>query len=429
MIGLPLSKGMTSIGTLAIIISSLGYWGWVKKPASIKGFLPILVLGSIYFFYLLSITYSKNVKEAFDQIIHQHAFVTFPFVFWVLSDWLKSNIHRLCSLFVNACLLGSIITLILFVIPESQTKSITNFLSFLQTYPNHIDPLKFGLYSPFIDRLHFSYLIGFAILYEIYGSIKSHQLLRRIFKVSILLITMILLGARGAQISFLLAISVGTFLFFLEKIKRQELSNIDLQQKVSVLISITLVFVIMLPLLAYNTIPAIQKRYDQMIWELDHISSGEYLNMDYENFTTLTRIRAIQNAWEIVKKNPLLGVGIGDFNSNMEAINSTYADRVPVHNQNFFLYLWASCGIGALITFLCAITYFVIDLWRQADSLIRIFGVSYVLFILSCSMLDVIWIFQIGNVSLALFLSSIFILGQNSVRTRHLINEDTSSLF
>lgn len=194
------------------------------------------------------------------------------------------------------------------------------------------------------------------------------------------------------------------------------------------LIALIIAITIVLPIFAYKNIPAIQKRYDQMTWELKHIQSGDYLEMDYENFTTLTRLRALQNAWQLVRDNPFLGVGIGDFNDSMNVANEKFHDRVPVHNQNFFLYLWAAGGIVCLMAFILSLGNYLVNIWRFTDYKVKCFVLSYIIFVISCSMIDVIWIFQIGNLSLPLFLCSIFLISKTSPSLKPQINEDTPSI-
>ncbi|MBT8220875.1 MAG: O-antigen ligase family protein [Bacteroidia bacterium] len=414
MLGLPLSKALISIGTVGIIIAAISYK--VVNPTSVpvRQYLPILAPGLFYIFHLLSLCYSTDTMEGLDQLVRQHAVITIPFVFGMASDWFRKNIKQLLDVFIYACALGSMITMIFYIIPESNVRSLTESIGFFQSYPDHVDRLKFGLYSPFIDRLHFSYLLGFAVLYEGYLLANKRSFSLRLLLVILFLITFLFLGGRGAQIALILSVLVSTIIYFTNHIKRQNLSKSDLQQRFTIILGGVVIAAIMIPSLAYRYIPAIQKRYDQMAWELEHFRTGEYLQMDYENFTTLTRIRALQNAWSLIEINPVFGVGLGDFTASMNTANSKYEDRLPVHNQNFFLYLWASSGLGALLTFFIGLGYYLKTLYQKSEDFsIKYLGIGYLIFVLICSMFDVIWIYQIGNLSLPVFLSSIFILHLN----------------
>ena len=76
-----------------------------------------------------------------------------------------------------------------------------------------------------------------------------------------------------------------------------------------------------IPIFAYKNIPSLQQRINYAIWDI-----GKYREQLPETYSDAQRIISYKIGFEVVKNNPLLGVGSGDANAE---IVKTYAQFYP----------------------------------------------------------------------------------------------------
>lgn len=407
-IGFPTSKALISIG-----IGLLGICAIIEVFQIEKGrptYMPILWFGLLFLLHLSSTVYSDPVSNGLDETLRQHAFMSIPLCFWLLSDWLAPRIKLLIHLFIGACVFHGLLTMGLYLLPEATVASFVESVGIFRDYPDVVDRLKFGLYTPLIDRLNFAYLIGFGLLYLIYETIVLGILWKNMIAGGILLLVFMLIGARGAQIAFLIALGIGGISLLIARLKAMKLSKEVYQQRLTAFIVMILIGLTLSPYIAYKTIPAVQKRYDQMQWELRLINNGDYVKEEYQYFSTLTRIRSWSNATDIIQDHPFLGVGIGDYKDALIDSNVVYNDKVPAHNQNFFLYIWGASGIAALLGLLYALWRYTRSFWKSPSHHIRHLTLAYVSFIVISCMLDAFLKYHIGSISVMTMLSALYLI-------------------
>lgn len=88
-----------------------------------------------------------------------------------------------------------------------------------------------------------------------------------------------------------------------------------------------------------------------------------------------TRVPMMRVAVEMIRHNPLLGVGLNSYNSQMRRYDNTpelVSDEVPSPVHNMFLHIAAEAGAPALLCFLTLITVALKEGWRafrQSDDL------------------------------------------------------------
>ncbi len=352
------------------------------------------------------------MASGLEEALRQHVFITIPLCFWACSEWFRPRLGTMMKIFIGVCTFHSLITLILFVVPESMASDLVGQFSMLQPYPDWTDRLKFGLYTPFLERLNLAYLLGFGLLYLIYDSLRHAWTWLNVVQGIILLIAFLLIGARGAQLALLGGLGIGALSYLIDKLKSLNLPKEKYLERLTSAITILIIGLIATPYITYKTVPAVQKRYDQMQWELRLINNGDYLQEEYQYFTSLTRIRAWQNAGTIIRENPILGVGIGDYDNALLEANMKYDDKVPVHNQNFFFYLCGAVGVLGLLTMLWGLWQYTRSYWGGERRPIRHLALAYVVFICISCMVDAFLKYHIGSVSVMLFLSVLFLLNQ-----------------
>jgi len=162
------------------------------------------------------------------------------------------------------------------------------------------------------------------------------------------------------------------------------------------------IVVLLVSVLFYNGYEPLQKRYQQLFWEIDLYQSGEYKEYDYVNFTSVRRIIAWQNHWQIIKEYPLLGVGIGDYHHKLDAIYESDEHNLPVNSHNQYLSFWLFGGIVALCLFMGALFCWLYGLW-YTESYVFIFGLSFLTIYGVVFLFDTPLLFQVDVFIFGLF--------------------------
>jgi len=219
-----------------------------------------------------------------------------------------------------------------------------------------------------------------------------------------------LIGARGAQLSFLGGLGIGAISYLVDQLRSLQLPTEEYRQRLTSSITILIIAMLVAPYIAYKTVPAVKKRYDQMQWELRLIENGDYKKEAYEYFTSLTRIRAWQNAISIIQESPILGVGIGDYDQAMINANQAYGDKVPTHNQNFFLYVWGASGVMALAALILGLWFYIRSFWKYTKQPVRHLAIAYIIFVIISCLIDAFLKYHIGSIGVMMFLSTMFLM-------------------
>lgn len=403
MIALPISKALISIGAAAILFFAIAYFFSAKPKIQIQHL--CLPFGLIVLCYVTSLIYSQDWQNGLKEINVQHGLLSIPMSIAILSKVLLPYRDRFIQLFTWSCFCHAALTLVLFALPEDTVASLVESVSLFQEYPDHIDRVKFGLYTPMIERLNFAYLIVFGILFLLYKIYDTGFSALYLIQLSILGLTTLLTGARGAQLALILVIGFGVMYYIIRSIHQSDLNQKNKLGKIAIYTILVLFSIGIVPYAAYQNVPSVKKRYDQMQWELRLINNGDYIKEEYQFFTMLTRIRAWKNGYAIVKHHPIFGVGLGDYRSTLETYNATYNDKVPTHNQNFFLYLWGATGICGLCAFIVGLVYCGRLFHRSKDIALATFLIAYLIFVVLTSMFDAYLKYQIGSMSVMIFLS------------------------
>ena len=446
---------MVSIAFVSLILISV--FSFLKNRK-----LPLtnsLFLLPIFLFIALgiSLVYSSDWAKGVDILFSRIEFLAIPFIFLVNQSAIKEQFIGYIKLLIEATTIAAFITFILFLLPTEITKNIADTVPLLKDYVVHEKELAFGVYSPFTERLQFSYLIGMVIFLQFWlffkdfrigeisnasspqpppeeeredaikGSIiqngvfiKKENSLLPLIKISILFLTLLILGARGAQLSFLVASIIwiiGGYFHFIYPI---------ISKKVNAFLAYTFLilgltfFLIIVPFLAYQKIPAVKIRYDQMRWEIGTFQDGTYTNYEYIHFTSIRRLLSWKNSWSIIQENPILGVGIGDYQAAMKMEYAKDNLGFPVNTQSQFLYYWAVAGLLGLFGFLVMLLLFGISFIRQQDFALKLLSLSFLIFYFVIFLFDAPLNFQVG----AMTFLTVFCLLSIRITEKKFINLD-----
>ena len=220
--------------------------------------------------------------------------------------------------------------------------------------------------TPFMSHVSYNPILAFAI-YLVYHEIFLNKNLSRFkfFIFSFFAITMtfnmFITGGRAGQVMYFVVVALIIFQFFsYEKIK----------SLATIFILIPLVF-----FSAYLTSNTFQVRVDNAINDVVVYESNN-------NTSVGKRISYAVNSWGIFKKNPIIGVGTGDFPiefEKMSVINNNQdfeSSNLPSNPHNMYSLVLIQHGMLGLFVFL-SIFYYQFKLSVLSSSrLIRDVGVS-----------------------------------------------------
>ncbi len=401
-ISLPISKGATSVVVVVLMLLSLLK---LKKglPKAKKQDWALLSPIAIFITLAISLFYSSNLNKAFDLLYRQNAFLFFPIIFYLHKDFLLPRISTYLQTFSYAMLFVAVLTLVFFFLPESSIINITQKLFFLQDYTPQHERIAFGAYSPFTDRLQFGYLLGIALFIQFWMAFQHEKYLFHSTTALILGATLLILGARGAQIAFLLAIPIWIGLIY------HRYMHSHVERKIGKFASITLIslstsFILLgLPYAAYKNVPAFAERYNQLKWEIRVFQLNDLQSHDYVHFTSIRRIMSWSNTYKLIQQHPIVGTGLGDLEKGLDILYKKDALRFPVNSHNQFLYYWASAGILAFLAFVYSFFLFGMATWKESKWHYQALNLSFGCFFFIIFLFDVPLIYQVGSTSFYTF--------------------------
>ena len=115
-----------------------------------------------------------------------------------------------------------------------------------------------------------------------------------------------------------------------------------------------LLLLIVIPIAAYYLIPSFKNKIHYTLHDLLMFQQGEG-----GQYSDSGRLASLTVGWELVRENPLTGVGAGNMRKRVQ---ERYAVRFPDYvepfmPQNQFLFVWAGTGLIGLLLFLYAFCY------------------------------------------------------------------------
>ncbi len=417
LIALPFSKGVASIAYVGLLIlsvfnilkkrfspSSADEVSALEDTRSLKIVKTILLLPGLLFLILsVSLLYSEETKEGIRALISHSKIIGIPLIFYTNLFLIKKRYYGYVNMLIRAVSIAVGITFIFFLLPDSIVQQITDIIG-MQEYISHDKKYAFGAYSPFVDRLQFSYLIVLVIFLELWNifHLAIGQRLPYFLKNStliLLLIGLIILGARGAQLGCLLGTSIWLVGVF------YQYGYAGLKEKwggsaaIGILAIGLLINTIGIPFAAYKMIPSVQTRYNQMTWELGTFKDGTYQNYDYTHFTSVRRLLSWKHTWTVIKNQPILGVGIGDYDKTMEMAYQKEPLHFPVNTHNQFLYYWVCGGILAIGIFILILIYWLYQCTCSEKYWTGILSGSFFIFYCIAFLLDAPLNYQVGTMT------------------------------
>lgn len=280
-----------------------------------------LAVASILFFCLhpISILWSENISWALEISRKMLPFLLVLPIFLTLTR--KENYRYYIGAFLLAI-------------------SITEVFSYLIWF-EIIDPFKNATVrnpTPFMGHISYNPFIAFAIYLVINRLVAGKQLslferATYTFFTLTMTINMFITGGRAGQVMFLAAVVIITFQYF------------RYSQVKATIISITFIFIIVLIALNFS---------DLFAYRFETALSDIYSYDTNKGTAVGQRITFFLNSLEIVKANPLIGIGVGDFPYEYNLINNIRSPEVPttVQPHNMYMLVLAQLGVVGLSSLL-----------------------------------------------------------------------------
>jgi len=206
--------------------------------------------------------------------------------------------------------------------------------------------------TPFMSHISYNPILVFAIyivLHKIFFKTNLSGIkfsLYSFFAIT-MTINMFITGGRAGQAAFFVMLSILILQFFnKEKIKS------------------LLIVILIIPLIffsAYKTSDIFNNRVNSAIEE--SINFSEYAEKRTEYTSVGLRISYAINSWEVIKENPIIGVGTGDFPLEYNKVNKSKTPHLlnqlgPTTNpHNMYTLVWVQLGIIGIISMLSIFYY------------------------------------------------------------------------
>ena len=216
--------------------------------------------------------------------------------------------------------------------------------------------------TPFMSHISYNPILAMAI-YLVYHNIfiKSNLNTPKFFLYSFFSITMtinmFITGGRAGHVMYFVMLTILIFQFF---------SKDRIKALVAVLVIIPLIF-----FSAYQTSYIFHQRVD--------LAVNNTMNYEFAKNTSVgQRITFAINSWEVIKENPIIGIGTGDFPSEYKKINQINTPQVPTttNPHNMYTLITMQLGLIGLVSML-SIFYYQIKLsFYSSNRFIKDLGIA-----------------------------------------------------
>ena len=347
-------------------------------------FMPLTVSGAnlIIIIIVLLWLFSGNYKKKYDEIINSKlmiASILFYFMhvigmFW--TDDFQWGFHILHKMWYFLLLWPVLFTIVnkeytkYYIYAFLMAMALTEVISYLIWF-EIIPPFKNAISSanptPFMSHISFNPFLAFTtylVVHEILFNkrLKKFMLgLYGFFSIA-LICNMFITGGRAGQVVFFVLIMILIMQYFKG-------------QRIKALI-ITLILLPGIFITAYQTSHLFNDRVHMAISEIVNYDLESVADHQSVSSSVGARILFITNSLEIIKENPLLGVGTGDFPSEYKKISLRRSPMGPyaTNPHNMYTLVLVQLGIVGLLSMLMIMYYQIKLSFQEPDKLFQDVG-------------------------------------------------------
>jgi O-antigen ligase len=318
-----------------------------------------LMLASIAFFtlHVVGLAWTEDLSWGL-HIVHKmwYFLLLFPILYTIVS---RKYIKHYLSSFLLAISITEILSYLVWFEVISPFKNATVY-----------NPTPFMSHISYNPILAFAiYLIGHEILFN--SKINAFKRYAYSFFMITMSINMFITGGRAGQVMFFAVLSILIFQYFnYQKIK----------SLVAILIVTSSVF-----FTAYQTSDIFHLRANNAISEILHYGTLELTEAAKEagaqnnkNTSVGQRITYTLNSWEVIMKNPIIGIGTGDFPTEYTKVHTKNTPEVnnTAQPHNMYILVLMQLGLIGLISFLLIFYYQIKLSFLSKNKFIRDVGIA-----------------------------------------------------
>ncbi len=339
---LPLSVAVGNLVAGFIIIIWL-FRGMFKKDWNeLKTNTVILAVLGFYVLHIVGLLWTEDLQWGLHILKKETKFLLLPiFMLFVRKEHIKYYIYA----FLLAMSISEILSYGVWfeILPEFKNATVANPTPFM----SHIS------YNPFLAFA--IYLLLNAILFNKELD-KKQKIIYSFFAIT-MSINMFITGGRGGQIMYFAMLVIILFQYF---------NNQRLKALFFAILVIPSIF-----LISYNTSNIFKSRVDLAVTNV--------LNYEKNKNTSVgLRLTFALNSWEIIKENPFIGVGTGDFKEEYKVINKKLTPQLtPTTNpHNMYTLELVQFGLLGLFSLLSILYFQIRNALKSKDDILKYTGIT-----------------------------------------------------
>ncbi|MGD9947743.1 MAG: O-antigen ligase family protein [Desulfobulbus sp.] len=350
---IPMSTSLSSVFAVFIVFLWIFGGDYKEKIREIINN-PICVAIILFLiFMLLGLFWSEDLHLGLLAIKHRWKIFTLPFfVYFVINRYKWKYIYSFVC--------GVIVTLLIFLFKYF------NFFQNIQVDTNFFQNFFDKHYLVFTPLLAFAfYIVVHQLVF--YNNTNKYRVFLSFISV-LFVFSMFLMKGRAGQVAFFVLVFLLIFQFYSNNFKKT--------LKVSLLL-FPIVFSC-----AYFFSPIFHGRINQIYKDINS-------PVVYADNSTGLRLNFWKVSFELIKENPLLGVGTGDFVGEYKKINQIMSPGVSItdnpHNQ--YIFIAAQLGVLGLCCFLSIFWVYFYQCYYREDDFSRI-QIAFPLFFMTIMMFE-----------------------------------------
>jgi O-antigen ligase len=292
-----------------------------------------LLMASIIFFslHVLGLLWTEDIVWGLN-IVHKmwYFLLLFPILHSIVK---RENIKYYLYAFLLAISLTELISYLIWfeIIPPFKNATVLN-------------P------TPFMSHISYNPILAFAIYFVLHKilfdkNLDTAKFIWLSFFAVTMSINMFITGGRAGQVMFFAMLVIIIFQFF----SRQRIKALIL-----VLTIIPSIFFV-----AYQSSPLFHDRVDLAIHQANTFEEKRSVLDGNSPSSVGIRLNFAINSLELIKKNPWIGVGTGDFPSEYNKINNINSPNLPggANPHNMYILVLAQLGLIGLVSMLSIFYY------------------------------------------------------------------------
>jgi hypothetical protein len=406
---LPIWQQISVVALICLLLYVFVSGKWKESVMMFRNDKVLWLFSSFYAIHIFGMLYSSNYDYGLFDLQVKLSYFIFPLFF--SSVLTGTEIRRSVRLaFIAGNTVAAVICMLFATGAFLQDGLISHFF--------YID------YSRFLHTTYFSMYLNLAVIFILLEWFRNDKTsLKNIYPLLalFLMINVMLLYARTALV--VNAFTISAFIIMNRKYWRNEKGKLR-----------WILAGILFLSLSQFAIFKINDRFTQVRNVLEHpeavvVSPGIPADslIRAEDNSTSTRIRLWQSSLDLIRKNPVLGVGTGDIKDELKQIylqnNYQYGIRGDLNPHNQFLHTTVMLGmIGLFVLLACLLVPFVMA-YRRSDHIYMIFLMIIFLNSMTESILEV----QKGVLLMAFFSLLFYIDMKARIAGRKLNQQDKNS--